>query len=183
MTVTPTRQSSWNEARFGTELTRTSTGVEDFRQACRMHPAGISIVTVAGPTGPVGFTASSLAGLSAQPALFSFNIGRQSSSLSALLAADTAIVHLLGTRSSELATRFAGPAAQRFSGDLAWRWTPTGEPEIDGVRARLRVGLERFVEAGDHLLVIASLLDFEVLDESDDPVVNADGGFHGLRPV
>lgn len=148
---------------------------EDFRAACRLHAAGIAVITATGSDGPVGFAASSFAGLSAEPPLVSFNIGRASSSLPTFLETETAMVHLLGDAHSPLVQRFAGPAASRFADDGAWSIAETGEPVLHAVRARLRVSLDRMIEAGDHLLVIAGLLDLEVIEPDEAPLVHTGG--------
>ena len=147
-------------------------------KAMRAHPAGVTIVTLDGTDGPVGFTASSPSSLSASPALLSFNIGISSSSLGAVLEARTAVIHLLGEGDEPLALRFAGPAAHRFADTASWTRAETGEPLLLGGRVRLRVGLERHIPAGDHVLVIARVLDAWFDDDPGAPLVVLDGGFH-----
>lgn len=156
---------------------RQSVSAETHRRAMRLHPAGVTIITLDGADGPVGFTASSPSSLSSEPALVSFNVGISSSSLAAVLDARTAVIHLLGESDRHLALRFSGPATQRFADHSLWTRAETGEPLLHGGRARLRVALDRLVPAGDHVLVIARLLDawFDD-DEPSDPLVVVDGG-------
>jgi flavin reductase (DIM6/NTAB) family NADH-FMN oxidoreductase RutF len=47
---------------------------ESYRSALRRHPAGVAIITLMAESGPVGFTATSLASLSLDPPLLCFNI-------------------------------------------------------------------------------------------------------------
>ncbi|WP_230929925.1 flavin reductase family protein [Dietzia aurantiaca] len=159
---------------------RPSVSRETHRRAMRTHPAGVTIVTLDGSDGPVGFTASSPSSLSAEPALISFNVGISSSSLSAVLEARTAVVHLLGEGDEHLALRFAGPSHLRFADTALWTRAETGEPLLHGGRVRLRVALDRLVPAGDHVLVIARLLDAWFDDEPADPLVILDGGFRSV---
>lgn len=158
-----------------------SVPAETHRRAMRMHPAGVTIITLDGADGPVGFTASSPSSLSSRPALVSFNVGISSSSLAAVLDARTAVIHLLGDADRSLALRFAGPSHRRFADHSLWTRAETGEPLLHGGRARLRVALDRLVPAGDHVLVVARLLD-AWFDEEDpgDPLVVLDGGFHAV---
>ncbi len=146
----------------------------------RTHPAGVTIVTLNGSDRPVGFTASSISSLSAEPALISFNVGFSSSSLTAVLEARTAVVHLLGEGDEHLALRFAGPSHLRFADTALWTRTETGEPLLRGGRIRLRVALDRLVPAGDHVLVIARLLDAWFDEEPADPLVILDGDFRSV---
>jgi flavin reductase (DIM6/NTAB) family NADH-FMN oxidoreductase RutF len=153
---------------------------EVHRQAMRMHPAGVTVITTDGPEGPVGFTASSPSSLSAEPALLSFNIGISSSSLAAVLEARTAVIHLLGESDQHLALRFAGPSHLRFADTSLWTRAETGEPLLLGGRARLRVAIDRLIPAGDHVLVIARILDAWFDERQSRPLMIVDGG---LRPV
>lgn len=144
----------------------------------RMHPAGVTIITLDAEDGPVGFTASSPTSLSSEPALLSFNVGISSSSLAAVLGSRTAVIHLLGEDDRALALRFAGPSHLRFADRTTWTRAETGEPLLNGGRARLRVSIDRLVPAGDHVLVIARILDSWFDEEPGAPLVVLDGGFH-----
>jgi flavin reductase (DIM6/NTAB) family NADH-FMN oxidoreductase RutF len=148
-----------------------------FRRAMRLHPAGLTIVTLDGADGPVGFTASSPSGLSAEPALITFNVGLSSSSLGAVLEARTAVIHLLGAGDEPLALRFSGPSSLRFADRSLWTRAATGEPHLLSSRARLRVALDRLIPAGDHVLVIARLLDTWFDEAPAEPLVVSEGGF------
>lgn len=112
--------------------------------------------------------------------MISFNVGISSSSLAAVLEARTAVVHLLGEGDEHLALRFAGPSHLRFADTALWTRAETGEPLLHGGRVRLRVALDRLVPAGDHVLVIARLLDAWFDDEPADPLVILDGGFRSV---
>lgn len=159
-----------------------SVAPEVHRRAMRMHPAAVTVITLDGAEGPVGFTASSPSSLSSQPALISFNVGISSSSLAAVLEARTAVVHLLGDGDEHLALRFAGPAHLRFADTAVWTRAETGEPLLHGGRARLRVALDRLVPAGDHVLVIARLLDAWFDEDPTDPLIIVDGGLSTIPP-
>ena len=161
-------------------VSQSSVSREVHRRAMRIHPAGVTVITLDGPEGPVGFTASSPSSLSAEPALLSFNVGISSSSLGAVLEARTAVIHLLGEADQPLALRFAGPSRLRFADSTLWTRAETGEPLLHGGRARLRVALDRLIPAGDHVLVIARLLDAWFDDAPSDPLVIVDGA---LRPI
>ena len=107
-------------------------------------------------------------------------MGISSSSLGAVLEARTAVIHLLGEADQPLALRFAGPSRLRFADSTLWTRAETGEPMLHGGRARLRVALDRLIPAGDHVLVIARLLDAWFDDAPSDPLVIVDGA---LRPI
>ncbi|MET0976536.1 MAG: flavin reductase family protein [Leifsonia sp.] len=106
-----------------------------FKQAFRRHAAGVAVITATGVDGsPVGFTATSLASLSAVPPLATFNMARSASSWPAIAETDRLVIHMLGRRNRALAQKFSGPAAERFTGDH-WRPGPHGLPVLDDVTA------------------------------------------------
>ena len=107
-------------------------------------------------------------------------MGISSSSLAAVLDARTAVVHLLGEGDEPLALRFAGPSHLRFADTALWTRAETGEPLLHGGRVRLRVALDRLVPAGDHVLVIARLLNAWFHEAPADPLVILDGGFRSV---
>lgn len=128
---------------------------EVYRSALGSHPAGVVIVTLDPGTGPVGFTATSMASISMRPPLVSFNVAHTSSSFAAVHAADSAVIHLLGEHQQSLARRFSGPATERFADPSCWSRLPTGEPVLHGTPTWLRTTIEQLVQVGDHTLVIA----------------------------
>ena len=104
-----------------------------FKNAFRRHAAGVSVVTALDAEGsPVGFTATSLASLSAVPPLATFNMARSASSWPAISETERVVIHLLGLRNRTLAERLAGPGTERFVGDH-WRVGPHGLPVLNNV--------------------------------------------------
>jgi len=109
-----------------------------FLEAFRRHGAGISVVTLLKADGtPSGFTATSLASLSANPPLATFNMSQTASSWSSLKPGASLIIHTLRADQVDLATQFAGEAEQRFTGDH-WSPGPDGLPLLSGVSSWLQ---------------------------------------------
>ena len=63
---------------------------------------------------PVGFTATSLNSVAAEPPLISFGVGTSSSSWPVIARAEHIGVHILGEHQQELAATFARSGADRF---------------------------------------------------------------------
>jgi flavin reductase (DIM6/NTAB) family NADH-FMN oxidoreductase RutF len=129
------------------------------RSVFRRHAAGVAVITARGETGPVGFTATSLTSVSAEPPLLSFGVGTSASSWPAIATADHVGVHILGEHQQELAATFSRSGADRFAPPTAWREGPEGVPVLDGVLAWLVGRVVARVPAGDHRLVIAEVVD------------------------
>ncbi|MBL7495385.1 flavin reductase family protein [Frankia sp. CNm7] len=149
---------------------------ETLRQAFRRHAAGVTVVTLAGPAGPVGFTATSVASLSAAPPLLSLSLSTSSSSAPALLAAETLVVHLLSAGHEQIAQRFATSGVDRFAPPIRWSALPTGEPVLSDVAVWLRARIDHRITAGQSYLVVAEVVDSRVA-RADEPLVYHDGRY------
>jgi flavin reductase (DIM6/NTAB) family NADH-FMN oxidoreductase RutF len=131
--------------------------VEQFRAAFRGYPTGVAIITVMGPDGPAGLTASSVASVSLAPPALSFSV-MDSPSARLIAAADRLVVHLLGASHAGLAEDFARPGGPRFTPEQGWTILPGGEPVLDSAQAALRcVPLHR-LPVGASVLIVAEVV-------------------------
>ncbi|WP_438490374.1 flavin reductase family protein [Streptomyces sp. S186] len=164
--------------------TADSTGIsaQRFREVFRHHAAGVAVITTTSSTDrrPVGFTATSLTSVSAEPPLVSFGLSVRSSSWPAFRAAPRVGIHLLADDQEELAAVFARRAADRFAAPTAWREGPYGLPELDAALAFLVCDVVTEVPAGDHTLFLARVLDASV-KEGKAPLLYHAGQFNVLR--
>ncbi|MGI5238275.1 flavin reductase family protein [Dactylosporangium sp. CA-139066] len=130
--------------------------VEQFKAAFRGYPTGVAIITVMGPEGPAGLTASSVASVSLAPPALSFSV-MDSPSARLIAGADRLVVNLLGASHADLARDFARPGAPRFTPEQGWTILPTGEPVLDTAQAALRcVPLHR-VPVGASTVIVAEV--------------------------
>ncbi|MFS4094713.1 flavin reductase family protein [Streptomyces sp. AF1A] len=150
------------------------------RSTFRRHAAGVAVITARGDDGPVGFTATSLTSVSAEPPMISFGVGTGASSWPAIARTDHVGVHILGEHQSELAATFARSGADRFAAPTVWREGPEGVPVLDDVLAWLVCRIVGRVPAGDHRIVLAEV----VLGDPSGagrPLLYHQGRFNGLR--
>ncbi|MER7701174.1 flavin reductase family protein [Streptomyces sp. NPDC096095] len=152
---------------------------ELFRAVFRCHAAGVAVITAAGEC-PVGFTATSLTSVSAEPPLISFGVGTSSSSWPVLAGAEHVGVHLLGEHQRELAATFARSGADRFGPSTDWSSGPEGVPLLAGVSAWLVCRVVTRVPAGDHRIVIAEVV-AGASSGAGRPLVYHQGRFTALR--
>ncbi len=153
--------------------------VDQFKAAFRIHPAGVGIVTALTPDGPVGLTASSIASVSADPPVLVFSVSKAAGSASAVLAADTFLVHLLHADNLALARRFAVSGTPRFTDEHDWSALPTGEPRLGGTGPVFRARARTLVPVESSTVVIANILDIDP-GTSSTPLVYHDRVFHTL---
>jgi flavin reductase (DIM6/NTAB) family NADH-FMN oxidoreductase RutF len=115
---------------------RAETAVDDldaFKRVFRRHAAGVAAVTALDPNGkPVGFTATSLASLSAVPPMATFNMAQVASAWPAMTVGNHVAIHTLGPRTRQLAEKLAGDNSGRFVGDH-WEAGPYGVPILRDV--------------------------------------------------
>ncbi|MFF7331346.1 flavin reductase family protein [Streptomyces sp. NPDC090306] len=171
MTATPGLDTSRSSGPAGPDLLRT---------VFRNHAAGVAVITAAGGTGPVGFTATSLASVSADPPMLSFGVGTGASSWPAISTAEHVGVHILGEHQRELAATFARSGADRFGAPTVWRHGPEGVPVLDGVLAWLVCRVAHRVPAGNHRIVLAEVVCGAPAGEGR-PLLYHQGRFNGLR--
>nr|WP_209897803.1 flavin reductase family protein [Nocardia goodfellowii] len=150
----------------------------------RHYPAGVTVVTLDSATGPVGFTATSFASLSLEPPLISFNIAHTSSSIQAMLSAESVVIHFLGEHQQHLAQRFSRSAEQRFADHSLWTTLETGEPVLHGTPIWFRATVQQLIPIGDHTLVVGLVT--RVHDQTDEkpsaaPLLYYRGRYH--RPT
>ncbi|AEV83601.1 flavin oxidoreductase [Actinoplanes sp. SE50] len=140
------------------------------RGAFRRYPTGVAVITAAGPDGPAGLTASSVASVAVDPPALSFSVlGTRSAR--ALLDSPSLVVHLLGARHAGLAREFAHTAGDRFTPAQGWRTLPTGEPILPDAVAALRCAPMHRLPVGGSTLVVATVLEvFHGPD--DDPLIH-----------
>ena len=127
-----------------------------FRAALGRYATGVTVVTAAGPAGPVAITANSFTALSLEPPLVLWCPARRSARFQALVAAEHFAIHVLAADQLELCLRFA-----RVGGDftgLETGATPEGAPLLPGVLARFDCRAHACHEGGDHAIMVGRVL-------------------------
>ncbi|WP_329459201.1 flavin reductase family protein [Streptomyces sp. NBC_01497] len=155
---------------------------ELLRAVFRRHAAGVAVITAHRSGRPVGFTATSLTSVAADPPMVSFGVSSTSSCWPVLAETTYVGVHVLGEHQRELAATFARSGADRFAPPTSWRPGPEGVPLLDGVLAWLVCRVEARVPAGDHRIVVARVVTGDPAG-SGTPLLYHQGGFHSLGPV
>jgi flavin reductase (DIM6/NTAB) family NADH-FMN oxidoreductase RutF len=149
---------------------------DEFRRAMGRHPAGVVIVTVAGPSGPGGLTVTSFSSASLDPPLVSFYIGHGSSNWPAISGARHFAVNLIGEGHQALAHRFALKGEDRFAPPTRWARGPEDLPLLSDATTHLICATESLVTVGDHELVIGLVLE-AAFGHSDQPLLHHQGRF------
>jgi flavin reductase (DIM6/NTAB) family NADH-FMN oxidoreductase RutF len=144
--------------------------IEAFKQAFRRHAAGVAIVTSLAPDGhPVGFTATSLASLAADPPLASFNMARISSAWPAMTIGNRVAIHTLGPNTRHLAELMAADHDVRFAGDH-WSPGPHGIPILGAATSWMLGPVIEVHPVADNAVVVVHIEEGQ-LGEADDALL------------
>lgn len=128
-----------------------------FRAVFRQHPAGVAVVTFADGERPIGFTATSVISVSAEPPLLAFSIAGTSSSWPVLAVAPSVVINFLTAEQVDVSVRFATGGIDRFAG-ADWQRLPTGEPVLDGALSWVRGEVVQRTSVGaSHLVVVRAV--------------------------
>lgn len=139
---------------------------------------GVTVVTTRDAAGiPVGFTANSFSSVSLDPPLLLVCPGRFLSSFETFSSCDHFCVSLLGEDQREAANTFAGFKGDRFA-QVGHYGDCHGIPAISGAIARFSCRTHSTVPAGDHVILIGEVIDFERTEGAG--LGYADGQFFSL---
>lgn len=154
----------------------------DPRRLYRSLAAAVSVVTVGGPDGPIGMTASSVTAVSLSPPLLAVTLRPDSQTLAALRASGGFGINVLGEHQQALSARFAGsrPGWARSAG-VHWEHD-AAVPLLADVVAVAVCTLDWDRVCGDRVLVVGRIEQTRVHDGAR-PLVWHGSAYHGLSSV
>jgi flavin reductase (DIM6/NTAB) family NADH-FMN oxidoreductase RutF len=115
---------------------------------------------------PVGFTATSMTSLGANPPLASFNVASGASSWRAMNTADYVAIHTLGLGNIDLAKKMAAAHELRFA-DNDWIRGPKNLPIFNDVSAVLIAKVREIHSVEANAVVIVEIQEGLIGDETD----------------
>jgi flavin reductase len=158
---------------------------EDFRLAMRRLAGGVSIISGAGPDGPLGVTATAVTSLTAEPPSVLCCLNRSLALEAAVKQSGRFGVNMLRADHHDLAKRFAGMHGVRGSAKFEqgdWRMMPSDVPSLGDSLVSFDCRVGEIFEVGTHSIFVG-LIDEVSFGESGDPLVYCDGAFSGLVPL
>ncbi|MFP4274637.1 MAG: flavin reductase family protein [Paracoccaceae bacterium] len=124
----------------------------EFRDALGRFGTGVTVVTCATPSGPLGITANSFASVSLDPPLVLWSPAKSSSRYPFYAAADHFAIHVMGQDQHGLCRGFARDGGA-FDG-VDWAESTHGVPLIEGCLARFECSKVAEHEGGDHTIIV-----------------------------
>lgn len=131
---------------------------ESFIAGMRQFPAAVNVITTGIGADRVGFTASAVMSLTAEPPQLGVAVNRSASAFPHIRANGVFCVNSLATHHGDLARGFAGAVKgnERF---LAGNWDTlvTGAPALDDALINFDCVIDREVELSSHVLLIGTV--------------------------
>jgi len=129
------------------------------KEAMRVYPQGVTVVTTQSPDGPKGITVSSFTSISLTPPLVMIAISKGSALHDTFANAADFAVNFLADDQKSVSDRFAGRGGppDRFSG-LKFKAGSTGSPIVEGTRATIECRTWRVYEGGDHSIILGEVV-------------------------
>jgi len=154
-----------------------------FRQVLGHFGTGVAVVAAVQRGRPLGFTAQSLTAVSLDPPLLSVCPSRASTTWPKIDSVGAFCVNVLASEQEAVARTFATRVTDRFAG-VDWTPSPTtGSPILAGTVAWVDCRVEAIHEAGDHLIVVARVVDLDVGGEGGcAPLLFYRGGYGRFAP-
>lgn len=123
-----------------------------FRDALGRFATGVTVITIDGPDGPMGFTANSFSSLSIDPALVLWSVAKSAQRYPYFAKARYFAIHVLAADQAPLIDRFlrSGPG---FDG-LAHTVNSNRVPLVAGASARFECEQHATHDGGDHLIIV-----------------------------
>jgi flavin reductase (DIM6/NTAB) family NADH-FMN oxidoreductase RutF len=128
----------------------------EFRNALGCFGTGVTIVTTADDTKPLGITVNSFASVSLDPALVLWSPAKASYRFKQFESASHYAIHVLDHSQADLASQFARNA-HSFD-HCSWRWSDKGVPLIENTIARFECERLSSHDGGDHAIVVGRVL-------------------------
>lgn len=142
----------------------------DFRLMARSLPTTVTVVSGTVNGAPLGMVVGSFVPISSNPALVGFFGDRRSNTFTSIVDMTRLSFCVLADNQHEVVEKFRGPASNRFDG-VDWYPSARGLPRIRGSFVSLDAEVHSRAELGDHIMVVARVLDSEVGGPDDAPIL------------
>jgi flavin reductase (DIM6/NTAB) family NADH-FMN oxidoreductase RutF len=162
-----------------------TTNGEDFRLAMRRLAGGVSIISGAGPDGPLGVTATAVTSLTAEPPSVLCCLNRSLQLEKAVKETGRFGVNMLRADHHDLAKRFAGMHGVRGSAKFEqgdWMILPGDVPALSDSLVSFDCRVGDIFEVGTHSIFVG-LIDDIYFGDLGDPLVYCNGTFSGLAAL
>lgn len=141
-----------------------------FRDTMGNFCSGVVVVTGTDGSQPLGFTAQSFVSLSLEPRLIAICPAKTSTTWPKIENSGSFCINILRAGQESLSNNFARSSEDKFSG-VSWRSGVTSSPILSDVLSFVDCEIQEIHDAGDHLIVVGSVVDFGITDPTTEPLL------------
>jgi flavin reductase (DIM6/NTAB) family NADH-FMN oxidoreductase RutF len=150
-TRTRTHDAEWGEGPWNATA---------FRETLAHFCSGITIISSLSRGVPVGLTCQSFFSVSLEPPLVAFCVGKKSTTFPTILEVGSCVINVLSESQRELSDNFSRTQSDKWA-SVSWDGsTHHGLPVLNDALAWFECDIRDSIDAGDHVLVVARVLDF-----------------------
>lgn len=152
----------------------------EFQDALARFASGVTIVTAVDNDGRAwGFTASAFSSLSLRPPLILVCLDQSANCYATFTRTSRIVISILAEDHDQLALRFASKKQDKFAAGGFAHELHENIPAVSDALASLLCRVDRRIEAGDHMIVIAEVEKASAADGS--PLVYFRRDFHAIH--
>ncbi len=152
----------------------------EFRNALGRFATGVTVITTVGANGkPEGITANSFSGLSLEPPLVQWCIGKSAPTHDIFKESHHFAVNILRADQRHLSNQFATPSVDKFVG-IDWLPGLGGCPIVGDPLAAFECGNWAQNDGGDHTILIGEVLKFRY--KEGEPLLFSAGKYAHVAP-
>ena len=152
---------------------------QSYREFFGQLPTGVTAVVAEGTNGPVGLVVGTFSSVSLEPPLVSFMVTAGSRSWGAVKAVGRFTANILASDQRKLSQTLSGWSPDKFR-NVAFDHSKSSV--IKGCLAWADCVLEREIEAGDHLIVLATPSEL-IVERTSRPLIFFQRAYHRTLPV
>jgi flavin reductase (DIM6/NTAB) family NADH-FMN oxidoreductase RutF len=157
---------------------------ENFRDALRHFPSGVTIVTIKSPVTETvhGLTVSAFASVSPEPPLILVSIDHRATAHELLeVEGATFAVNILRQDHVELSNRFAWLKDEDRFAQGSWEIAVTGAPVLKDALAWMDCRIYARFPAGSHTIYIGEVVEFGIPRPDEYPLIYWNRGYRHLQ--
>jgi 3-hydroxy-9,10-secoandrosta-1,3,5(10)-triene-9,17-dione monooxygenase reductase component len=150
-----------------------------FRDVLAQLPTGVAVIASHGDEGPLGLVANSVTSVSLDPPLILFCPAKTSTTWPKIRSGGAFCLNVLADHHEDLSRKFARKGGDRFAG-VAYSSRDAG-PALTEAVAWIECGVHAEHDAGDHTIVVASVMAMERAVTDLEPLVFFRGRYGSFR--
>lgn len=140
---------------------------QEMRSVLGKFCTGVAVITSHGLEAPEAMTVQTVVSVSLDPALVLFSPQKSSKTWPRIKETGRFCINILSAEQLDLSLRFGRTGGvERFDG-VPWQLSERFLPVLDGCLASVECEIKEVIDAGDHYLVLGSVLELTHGDEVD----------------